>query len=333
MFLIDNPAEILSLLCVWAVPPNPVHGKWERAYFESHAWCRQHTVPPLFHVRLEVTKSVPSAHCTSYVTKYSRHWRNARANGVFAVVPKIKTFQSAFLNGTTRILKCARYAGCRKKCSSRKHGVTPHVNIEFFHAIQKVWNAGNVIETNRENNNSVWQSETSYVEHRRQCIDSHTHISNSYVSCTALSITWKHAFHSWINLLSIQVRWGWKAFLLSCMNILCINIQWAAYHAPSSHYKHMLEVRWVLKGKFIAALMKFQQREPSAAFGSHRSLLDDENILNPGLRETKQSRKLLIMSPTFLDACCTVLMRKELGSSGIVLLLSLEPSLAVQALV
>ena len=42
----DNPAEILSVRCVWALqaPKALFHGKWEHAYFESHAWCEQHTI-------------------------------------------------------------------------------------------------------------------------------------------------------------------------------------------------------------------------------------------------------------------------------------------------
>lgn len=133
----------------------------------------------------------------------------------------------------------------------------------------------------------------------RQCIDSHTHKSNFLHHIIHFMYGTVYNLETCsLNLLSIQVQWGWKVFLLSCMNVLCINTQRATYYAPSSHHKHMLDVKWILKGKFIAALTKFQQREVSAAFWIRCSFLDGVNKLNPGL---------------FLDACYIVLIWKELG--------------------
>lgn len=68
------------------------HGKWEHTYFESQAWCEQHTVPPLFLVRPQVMR------CNEILFECSLHkWFHEifmsfleRANSMFAIGLKIK---------------------------------------------------------------------------------------------------------------------------------------------------------------------------------------------------------------------------------------------------
>ena len=83
----DNPAEILSVRCVWALqaPKALFHGKWEHAYFESHAWCEQHTIASSLSRATRVMKCdgilfffFVNAHYTSYPMKYSFHLGNVR---------------------------------------------------------------------------------------------------------------------------------------------------------------------------------------------------------------------------------------------------------------
>ena len=196
-------------------------------------------LPPLFHVRLGSWSVMESffffffffffvnAHYTSYPMKYSFHLGNVRTACVcrcskkkkkkkknhtpllFSWKSPIRTKESWNETAWAARIKQVVERNTRDANVASLRMLTLHSFMLF-----KVWNVVNVREMSHENHNDVWQSKTSYVECSRcwQRINSHTHKSNFMPFWYKLSRTWKRAFHYRINLLCIQVWWGWKLF-------------------------------------------------------------------------------------------------------------------------